>query len=94
MSFIQSFIMQEPDQCAQMIYSLSLYKGHKIINESLDKYKSYYQDLKDLFKEIKNKPLKSIDGTKLFKNMLDLIRESKMKLDGQFATLLTNMLVL
>jgi aarF domain-containing kinase len=26
--------------------------------------------------------------------MLDLIREYKMKLDGQFATLLTNMLVL
>lgn len=26
--------------------------------------------------------------------MLDLIRESRMKLDGQFATLLTNMLVL
>lgn len=31
-NFIKSFIMQEPDQCAQMIYSLSLYKGHKIID--------------------------------------------------------------
>ena len=30
----------------------------------------------------------------LFKGMLDLIRNSDMKLDGQFATLLTNMLVL
>lgn len=50
--------------------------------------------MKNLFSEIKDTSLKKIDGTKLFRNMLDLIRESKMKLDGQFATLLTNMLVL
>lgn len=31
-NFIQSFIMQQPEQCAQMIYSLSLHGGQKIIN--------------------------------------------------------------
>lgn len=40
----------------------------------MDSYKVYYQKLKDLFNVIKNKDLKSIDGTQLFKNMLDLIR--------------------
>ena len=33
-NFIKSFIMQEPEECAQMIYSLSLHKGKKIVNEN------------------------------------------------------------
>ncbi len=35
-----------------------------------------------------------LDGMKLLGGMLNIIRDYRMKLDGEFATLLTNMMVL
>ena len=78
-----------------MIYSLSINQGEKIIQqESNHQFRNYYKSLNELFGVLNKVELKELDGTKLFRDMLDLIRSYSMKLDGQFATLLTNMLVL
>lgn len=77
-----------------MIYSLSIYEGKKISEGKCEKFKEYHKDLLKLFSVVQLHTLKELDGVELLKKMLDLIREYKMKLDGQFATLLTNMLVL
>ena len=94
-NFIRSVISQDPESCAKMIYSLSINQGHKIVQQpSNHQFRNYYRSLYELFSILERIELKQLDGTKLFKDMLDLIRNYSMKLDGQFATLLTNMLVL
>lgn len=35
-----------------------------------------------------------MEGIKLLAGMLDIIRQNNMKLDGEFATLITNIIVL
>ena len=47
-----------------------------------------------MFKIVEGKDLKDIKGLDLLKGMLRVIRQHRMKLDGEFATLLTNMLAL
>jgi predicted unusual protein kinase regulating ubiquinone biosynthesis (AarF/ABC1/UbiB family) len=43
---------------------------------------------------VNNHELEHFQGMDLFVDMLTIIRQNKMKLDGEFATLLTNMMVL
>jgi hypothetical protein len=45
-----------------MIYSLSLYKGKKIIEDGTENYQQYYEDLKELFSVIKLGTLKDLKG--------------------------------
>lgn len=52
------------------------------------------KQLKDLFCVINGADLDDLDGMKLLAGMLDIIRNYRMKLDGEFATLITNMMVL
>lgn len=47
-----------------------------------------------MFKIVEGKDLKDIKGLDMLKGMLRVIRGHRMKLDGEFATLLTNMLAL
>ena len=50
--------------------------------------------MRNLFSIINGADLDDLDGMKLFGGMLNLIRDYRLKLDGEFATLLTNMMVL
>lgn len=50
--------------------------------------------MRDLFSVINGADLDDLDGMKLLAGMLGIIRNYRMKLDGEFATLLTNMMVL
>lgn len=43
---------------------------------------------------INGQDLDDLDGMKLLGGMLNIIRDYRMKLDGEFATLITNMMVL
>jgi hypothetical protein len=43
---------------------------------------------------LNNQALDDLQGMHIFIDMLTIIRSNKMKLDGEFATLLTNMMVL
>lgn len=47
-----------------------------------------------MFKIVEGKDLKDIKGLEMLRGMLRVIRKHRMKLDGEFATLLTNMLAL
>jgi aarF domain-containing kinase len=47
-----------------------------------------------LFSVLDNTSIFDIEGISLLIGMLNIIREYNMKLDGEFATLITNMVVL
>ena len=49
-----------------------------------------------MFSEVRKPTMKlsEIKGINILSGMLDIIRKHRMKLDGQFATMLTNMLIL
>ena len=74
-----------------MIYNLSNYNGKKI---KKDQFKDYLMELKKVFAKINNQNLDDLLGMKLLTGMLDTIRDHNMKLDGEFATLLTNIVVM
>jgi hypothetical protein len=74
-----------------MIYNLSNFEGKKI-NEG--KFTSYKTELKNLFSILEDKSIFDIEGIELMVGMLNIIRNNNMKLDGEFATLMTNMVVL
>lgn len=74
-----------------MIYNLSNFEGKKILG---GKFQDYYQQLADCFSVLNGQALDDLQGMSLFTDMLTIIRENRMKLDGEFATLLTNMMVL
>jgi predicted unusual protein kinase regulating ubiquinone biosynthesis (AarF/ABC1/UbiB family) len=74
-----------------MIYNLSNYNGKKIKRGTFPEYE---QELREVFSKINNKNLDELEGMKLLTGMLDKIRDHNMKLDGEFATLLTNIVVM
>lgn len=74
-----------------MIYSLSNFEGKKIIEGN---FQDYYRQLQNCFSILNNEELEDVEGINIFVDMLQIIRENRMKLDGEFATLLTNMIVL
>lgn len=90
-NFIKSIIEGRADMCAEMIYNLSNFEGKKIME---GRFESYYKQLLKCFSILNNQALADLKGINLFGEMLQIIRENRMKLDGEFATLLTNMLVL
>ena len=74
-----------------MIYNLSNYNGKKIKKGSFPEYE---QELQEVFSKINNANLDNLEGMKLLTGMLDKIRDHNIKLDGEFATLLTNIVIL
>lgn len=74
-----------------MIYNLSSFNGQKILK---GKFEQYMNELRNLFGVIDGQGLDDLQGVVLLTGMLDIIRNHNMKLEGEFATLLTNMLVL
>jgi len=74
-----------------MIFKLSNFQGKKIVE---GKYQDYMTQLRNLFSVLDNKSIFDVEGINLLIGMLDIIRNHNMKLDGEFATLLTNMVVL
>lgn len=65
------------EKCAELIYSLSLFDGKKIIKGSFEKYMA---ELKSLFGVLNGQPLQNLQGVELFVGMLNIIRENNMKL--------------
>jgi predicted unusual protein kinase regulating ubiquinone biosynthesis (AarF/ABC1/UbiB family) len=74
-----------------MIYGISKYGGNSLHQDAFPKYR---KDLEEMFQIVKRKELKDIKGLEVLNGMLRVIRKHRMKLDGEFATLLTNMLAL
>lgn len=90
-NFIKSCIEGRGELCAEIIYSLSNFEGKKIIGGKFD---NYLNQLKECFSVLNQQTLAEVQGMNVFVDMLTIIRQNRMKLDGEFATLLTNMLVL
>lgn len=90
-NFIKSIIEGNSHKCASMIYSLSNFQGSKIID---GKFEDYSRQLHQLFSVLDKSSIFDMDGMDLLVGMLNIIRTHNMKLDGEFATLLTNMVVL
>ena len=74
-----------------MIYKLSNFEGKKVIDGT---FLDYYRQLEQCFSILNQETLEAVEGINIFVDMLTIIRENRMKLDGEFATLLTNMIVL
>lgn len=92
-NFIRCLIEKEPEECAKMIYSLSL-RGGKPILLGAARYRGYYEDLRKLFSKLTGLSIRDIKGLDILRGMLDAVRTHGMQLDGQLGALLTNMLVL
>lgn len=90
-NFLKSVMEGNSDKCANLIYKLSNFDGHKILEGAFDDYKL---QLKKLFSILDNTSIFDIEGINLLIGMLNIIRDNHMKLDGEFATLITNMVVL
>lgn len=90
-NFIKSIIEGNSETCANMIFKLSNFEGNKIVE---GKFVDYKDQLKKLFSVLDNTSIFEIEGINLLIGMLDIIRNHNMKLDGEFATLITNMVVL
>jgi aarF domain-containing kinase len=90
-NFIKSIIEGRGELCAEMIYNLSNFEGKKII---VGKFDNYFNQLKECFSVLNTQTLHDVQGMHVFVDMLTIIRQNRMKLDGEFATLLTNMMVL
>lgn len=84
-------IQGNPKSCARMIHRISKYSGELLEDEDHPKY---LHDLESMFSLIKKVELRNLQGLDVLAGMLSVIRKHHMKLDGEFATLLTNMLVL
>lgn len=52
------------------------------------------KDIEDLFGEVCNAPLAKMDLGLIFKGMLEILRSNGLAIEGHFATLLTNMMIL
>lgn len=91
LNVLSEVIEANPKKCAEMIYGISTYRGQSLRPNEFPKY---LEDLEDMFKIVEGKDLKDIKGLDMLKGMLRVIRKHRMKLDGEFATLLTNMLAL
>ena len=89
--FIKSVIECQGNDCAEMIFSLSNYEGKKVKKE---KFESYHKELTNCFSRLNSSTYSQLEGMVLLWDMMRIIRENKMKLDGEFATLLTNIIVL
>jgi predicted unusual protein kinase regulating ubiquinone biosynthesis (AarF/ABC1/UbiB family) len=78
-NFLKAVISSDGEKCAQMIYSLSNFEGHKIV---AGKFNEYMSELRSLFSIINGADLDDLDGMKLLGGMLGIIRNYRMKLDG------------
>lgn len=92
-SFVRCIVEKEPEECAKMVYSMSLRQGNPIVTE-VRRYEGYYDALEKYFKHLTGLNLKEIQGIELLRGMLELVRGYGMKLDGQLGALITNMLIL
>lgn len=90
-NFIKSIMEGNSENCANLIYKLSNFDNKKLIEGTFDEYR---QQLKKLFSVLDNTSIFDIEGINLLIGMLNIIRDNNMKLDGEFATLITNMVVL
>lgn len=52
------------------------------------------QDIEDLFSELCSVPLAKMNLAIIFRGMLDILRNNELAIEGHFATLLTNMMIL
>ena len=90
-NFLSEVIQGNPRLCANMIHHISKYSGELL---KAEEFPEYLSDLEVMFSLIKKVELQNLQGLDVLSGMLRVIRKHRMKLDGEFATLLTNMLVL
>lgn len=93
-NFIRCIIEKEPEECAKMVYSLSLHRNEPIVSDKGIKYQEYYDKLRAFFQHLTSIDLRHLQGLYLLKGMCEIVREYGMKLNGELGTLITNMLIL
>lgn len=71
---------------------LSLAQYEKKIKE--ERKAKFLKDIEDLFGEVCSVPLAKMNMGIIFKGMLDILRKNELAIEGHFATLLTNMMIL
>lgn len=79
--FIKSVVECRGNDCAEMIFSLSNYEGVKI-TQKRQKFNSYHKELTECFSRLNNSTYSQLEGMALLWDMMRIIRENKMKLDG------------
>ncbi|CAD8076393.1 unnamed protein product [Paramecium primaurelia] len=82
--------LRQPKECGQLMLSLASYNTQ--LKE--EKKQKFLKDIEDLFGEVCNAPLAKMDLGLIFKGMLEILRSNGLAVEGHFATLLTNMMIL
>jgi aarF domain-containing kinase len=59
-----------------------------------EKKEKFLNDIEALFGEVCNAPLADMNLGLIFKGMLEILRSNNLAIEGHFATLLTNMMIL
>ena len=92
---MESYVEKRPHDCAEMIFKMSMFKGHMIqYLPRTEHFKRYYQKLEELFLELTKGNIKDIQGLIILQGLLESVRQFGMSLEGDLATLLTNMLII
>lgn len=90
-NFLAEIIKGDATECAKWIYRISEYKGVRLKEFE---NKEYLDALEVMFKRVHQTTLDSLQGITILLEMLAVIRDHNMKIDGEISILLTNMLVL
>ena len=73
-----------------MIYRISKDEDREI---GKGEYPKYLKDLENMFSFIEKVELQKLEGIDVLNGILGVIRKHGLKLDGEFAALLSNMLI-
>jgi predicted unusual protein kinase regulating ubiquinone biosynthesis (AarF/ABC1/UbiB family) len=92
-AFLHEVLKGDPQECARMIYNLSL-KGGKQLQDISTFYEGYLKDLEAMFSIVSKTDIADLEGIDVLHGMLRVIRKHKMKIDGEISILFTNMLIL
>ena len=87
LSFLEEIIKGDPLECAKWIYKVSM-REDRYLRENSDQdqnpyeMQSYFNDLNTMFEGVHKTALESLQGLEVLSEMLRVVRNHNVKLDG------------
>ncbi|CAD8139695.1 unnamed protein product [Paramecium pentaurelia] len=83
--------LRKPYECGKLMLQLAQYNQRQIEQKVQDKF---MKEMQDLFTNVCKVPLAQMNIGQVLRSMLEILRANGMSIEGHFAALLTNMIVL
>ncbi|CAD8061238.1 unnamed protein product [Paramecium sonneborni] len=83
--------LRKPYECGRLMLQLAQYNQRQIEQKVQDKF---MKEMQDLFTNVCQVPLAQMNIGQVLRSMLEILRANGMSIEGHFAALLTNMIVL